>query len=63
MSYKLKPCPFCGGKARFGQRLNLEKGCKFEIWISCTACKVSTGLSAVRAEVVRAWNRRDGDDS
>ena len=57
MSYKLKVCPFCGGKARFGQRLNLEKAA-FEIWIFCTACKASTGLSTIRAEVVRAWNRR-----
>ena len=63
MSYqKLKPCPFCGGKPRFGMKMQPDNNYKFMIWITCTECKSCTGMSLVRAEVVRAWNRRLGEE-
>ncbi|PTA95606.1 hypothetical protein C9415_10155 [Kluyvera sp. Nf5] len=53
----LLPCPFCGGKAEFDHDdYNL-------IWISCSACGVSTDTAyhsgADARETLReAWNRR-----
>lgn len=58
----LKPCPFCGGKAR----LFVNGGVR----VVCTRCYVSTRVlkdelesasSAVELSV-EAWNRRAGDE-
>ena len=57
MNEALKPCPFCGGKPRYGQQLDLNRGI-FLKWVYCTECLSCTGRSENRAEVTRAWNRR-----
>lgn len=62
MSYqKLKPCPFCGGKAHYGQAIKDIDTYTWVKWVYCTSCKATTGKSTNRAEVVRAWNQRVGD--
>lgn len=61
MNYKLLPCPFCGAKARFTQKLTpeLTQGSyTVKIAVVCTECQACSCWSKVRAEVVRAWNRR-----
>ena len=59
---ELKPCPFCGGKAR----LFVNGGVR----VVCTRCYVSTMVlkdkleydsSAVESSV-KTWNRRAGDE-
>ena len=57
MSEELKPCPFCGGKAKFGAN---KSCCGKTVRIDCTnpecgAC-VTTFSSKVYA--AKAWNRR-----
>ena len=46
---KIKPCPFCGGKAILGM---------FSVW--CDDCQVEThqDVDATEAEIIAAWNRR-----
>ena len=68
MPYELKPCPFCGGKAkvyRFG------KTDKLSVTVKCTVCKAQVQpIHAMphfsykaRVEIVtRDWNRRVHDD-
>ena len=59
---RLKACPFCGGKARYGAQLDLTNG-KWIKWVWCTECYSCTGRSENRAEVTRAWNKRvEGTD-
>lgn len=50
MSEKLKPCPFCGGKAEDG-------GFWWHV-IKCGNCGVKTGSYASWKEAVKAWNKR-----
>ena len=57
MTKELKPCPFCGGKARLDNRFNWW-------WVTCTSgrkiCKVnaSTILFDSPDKAVEVWNRR-----
>lgn len=59
---KLKPCPFCGGKAR----LLVSNGVR----VLCTKCGATTRIlvdservetSAVK-DVIKTWNRRKNND-
>lgn len=59
---ELKPCPFCGGKAR----LFVSNGVR----VLCPKCGATTrilvdgergGTSAVE-DVIKAWNRRKNND-
>lgn len=56
---KLKPCPFCGGKARI-----MNAG--YPHWVYCTKCgaKVHGGKFGEEGEKAskKAWNRRAKDD-
>lgn len=48
---KLKPCPYCGGKAK-----ELDLG---ECWdIVCEDCQSSTKTYSTPKEAMEAWNRR-----
>lgn len=48
---KLKPCPFCGGKAVVH---TLGTG----YIVECLKCDVTTAYEDTKAEAIAAWNRR-----
>lgn len=51
MSEKLKPCPFCGGKA--------ESRCFMMIsWIKCIECEASINVEPSLKKAIEAWNKR-----
>ncbi len=54
MNEKLKPCPFCGGKAELDE--DYDSGNIF--WVFCTRCGISTDTDYVSKEAIKAWNRR-----
>lgn len=50
---KLKPCPFCGGKAELVQHW-IKKN---DIKVQCTQCSTKTGWWAGEtAELIEQWN-------
>ena len=52
MSDKLKPCPFCGGKA-------IIDGCDDTLWsVICKKCAASIDYNETKQEAIEAWNRR-----
>lgn len=56
MNEKLKPCPFCGGKAKLVETY-VEKG----IWVysvDCSNCKTRQQVSKTEEEAINAWNTR-----
>jgi len=58
MSEKLKPCPFCGGKAHI-----MKMG--YPHWIYCEKCGAKVHGGVVGEEEgekasIEAWNRRSG---
>ena len=48
-----KPCPFCGGEARF-----MDTGDSFRVYIVCRDCSASSAVKASNAAAIAAWNRR-----
>ena len=58
---KLKPCPFCGGKAGL---TDVGNEGEFEDWIvECPSCHIAMlyhddGCTSTKDEAVIAWNRR-----
>ena len=50
---KLKPCPFCGGKAE-------TRLCVGGSWyiVKCTECKATTDVLRGEDEATSAWNKR-----
>lgn len=54
---ELKPCPFCGGEAKF-------ENFGYQVYIKCTKCKATSATFLSRVdycavdEVAKAWNRR-----
>lgn len=54
---ELKPCPFCGGKAK--SRVDYKKETETYEWIvECIICSARTGFRKELEDAVEAWNRR-----
>ena len=58
MTYKLLPCPFCGGKARWRYRKPIG-------WVMCKKCGASSATVSdnyeeadCQQEAIAAWNSR-----
>lgn len=47
---KLKPCPFCGGKA-IANGINIA-------WVRCSECGSETAVYGSAKKAKEAWNRR-----
>ena len=47
----LKPCPFCGGKAK-------SKGYQIGFRVMCPECGGRAKLFSTAEEAIEAWNRR-----
>ena len=50
MENRLKPCPFCGGKAGFGSLT--------ETWIECKKCRFETPYTLDVKQLIKRWNTR-----
>lgn len=51
--FELKPCPFCGGKAKFFVKAHTERGLTrgFNFGIYCTRCDVTTPRTNYKLEI------------
>lgn len=60
---KLKPCPFCGGKAEFalGEEYR-EEYKQSNDWIERNSCGAETACFDTPEEAAEAWNNRAGED-
>ncbi len=54
MENKLKPCPFCGGKARHFECL--------EYVVKCLDCDAEGPIRETVEAAIEAWNRRAGGE-
>ena len=52
---KLKPCPFCGGRAKFMETRVFGRG---KTRASCATCSTSTTWLSGEDEAAKVWNRR-----
>ena len=52
---KLKPCPFCGGRAKLMQ-IKKEPFAA----VICRVCEVQSNIFSRAEDAVEAWNRRAG---
>ena len=50
----LKPCPFCGGKAKVVKTY-------WTIYIKCQCCDARSNCKETEQKAAEAWNRRVGD--
>lgn len=54
---KLKPCPFCGGKAAIRKKNDDEVGVCY--YVFCTKCCCETQYSRTQTEAIRDWDKRE----
>ena len=53
---ELKPCPFCGGEAKY---MNITEGIFISRFVTCTKCGIETKRNYFRrGEAIKAWNTR-----
>jgi len=58
MTTKLKPCPFCGGKASL-KHVDPYLTASYEIIISCNQCSIAiTDDFEKEQELIKFWNTR-----
>ena len=61
---ELKPCPFCGGKAKITYYHHYDYLTDKVCWVSCTKknCKVNPETDGFETEgaAIKAWNKRAG---
>ena len=58
---ELKPCPFCGGKARINADPEAIRDSQGRLWafnVVCDRCCAMTGVCCSVEKAVEAWNRR-----
>lgn len=53
---KLKPCPFCGGKA------GIYPDYLGYYMVQCNKCGIRTERKCEESEVINDWNRRTNDE-
>ncbi len=53
---KLRPCPFCGGKAQYCERPSEEFG--IEAAVICDGCGAELPVPTNKKRAVDAWNKR-----
>ena len=58
---ELKPCPFCGCKARSKTHISGKWKKTNWFYVVCSACGSRTSISDVKEEAEEAWNRRAED--
>ena len=57
---KLKPCPFCTGKAKLFKLLNKShNGLNRGYRITCPDCKAMSALYETPEEATESWNKRN----
>lgn len=52
---KLKPCPFCGGKAEASEVRAGDFNCSV---VTCSECWAQSPHQVWRQDAIAAWNRR-----
>lgn len=53
---ELKPCPFCGGRAKFEYVDDQFKD--NNVFVVCGSCKTSSAIHSTKRDAIAAWNRR-----
>ena len=68
--YELKPCPFCGGKAKLQQDIRYPRPTRrkrraYEVFCTNAACfmyGVDNNYYLDKDEAINAWNTRKGSE-
>lgn len=63
MSAELKPCPFCGGKARI-RHITSAGGIETHSMVECSSCHIKTDYYVYQYgehNVIKVWNRRTNE--
>jgi len=59
MSEELKPCPFCGGRAKLWYDDTAGyMGCKSDSYVYCGCCQATGSYKKSDEEAIAAWNER-----
>lgn len=61
----LKPCPFCGGKAKFEKVVHpwgeCNDGCT-AYWVRCICCGACTKIKFSLKQAAATWNQRQNEN-